>query len=77
MDTSDHYKMSTLFAQLGLPSEPEEVEKFIAQNRVTENQRLEQAGFWSREQSRFLTECIEEDSDWVELVDHLDSLLRH
>ena len=76
MDTSDHYKMSTLFAQLGLPSEPEEVEKFIAQNKVTENQRLDQAGFWSREQSRFLIECIEEDSDWAELVDHLDNLLR-
>ncbi|EPJ50201.1 MAG: hypothetical protein OFPI_20580 [Osedax symbiont Rs2] len=77
MDTSDHYKMSTLFAQLGLPSEPAEIEKFIAQNTVTENQRLHQAGFWSQEQSRFLVECIEEDADWAELVDHLDSLLRH
>ena len=30
MDTSNHYSMNTLFAQLGLPSETEQINQFLS-----------------------------------------------
>lgn len=35
-----------------------------------------QASFWTQAQASFLREAIEEDADWVELVDQLDVMLR-
>lgn len=76
MDTSNHFTMQSLFDQLGLASEPEEINTFIKQHSLPPEQRIADADFWSPAQTAFLQEAIEEDADWVELVDHLDTQLR-
>ncbi|MGR9074275.1 MAG: DUF2789 domain-containing protein [Gammaproteobacteria bacterium] len=77
MDTSTH-DMSALFAQLGLPGEAAEIERFIETHRPLENRMLlHEADFWNAAQAAFLKEAIENDSDWAERVDELDALLRH
>ena len=77
MDTSNHNKMATLFAQLGLASDSAEITKFLQLHRLTDNQRIEQADYWTPAPAAFLQEAIAQDSDWAELVDHLDAMLRH
>lgn len=77
MDRSKH-DMTSLFAQLGIKNSDEEIERFIATNRgIPENQALADADFWSTGQAQFLQEAIQLDSDWSEMVDSLDALLRN
>ena len=76
MELSNH-SMSDLFDQLGLPSEPAEIDRFIAQHRpLPEATRLPDASFWSPVQAQFLHEEWREDADWAELVDQLNLALR-
>ncbi|WP_370229652.1 DUF2789 domain-containing protein [Marinobacter nauticus] len=77
MDTSKH-SLSTLFEQLGLPSGQAEVEHFIARHSPLPSEvAIQDAPFWSESQSHFLEEGLEDDSDWAEVIDELDALLRH
>lgn len=72
MDTSTH-TLQTLFQQLGLPSEPQQIDQFISQHRAeTGLDRLEGANFWSPSQARFIQEALDLDSDWSEVVDELN-----
>jgi hypothetical protein len=77
MDRSNH-NMAGLFAQLGLKNTENEIENFIAEHRgrISQNQALADADFWSAGQAQFLQEAIQLDSDWSEIVDTLDALLR-
>jgi Protein of unknown function (DUF2789) len=76
MDTNMH-TMPTLFEQLGLPSQEEDIESFLAQHKLQNNNiHLAQADFWSPAQRDFLEESLVEDSVWAEVVDQLDVLLR-
>jgi hypothetical protein len=76
MDTSLH-TMQTLFRQLGLADSDEQINAFIEKHRpLPPNIALSGADFWNQAQAEFLAEAIEEDSDWCELVDELDCLLR-
>jgi hypothetical protein len=76
MDRSMH-NMTNLFAQLGLKNSNEDIEFFIAANRgLQKEQTLAEAEFWSKGQQQFLQEAIQLDSDWCEIVDSLDALLR-
>ena len=69
--------MKDLFEQLGLPSSPEAIQEFIKTNQnMALDMALWNARFWSDAQAQFLKEAIEQDSNWVEAVDHLDALLR-
>lgn len=76
MDTSNHDKLSSLFAQLGLPSTEADIQAFARQHRLAPSEHIEKASFWNNSQRTFLKEALQWDSDWVELVDHLDALLR-
>ncbi|MBU3069542.1 DUF2789 domain-containing protein [Aestuariicella sp. G3-2] len=76
MDTSLH-SMNSLFQQLGLPHDDEDIETFITRHRLDQGQMLSEATFWSPNQARFLKEAVEEDADWAEVVDQLDARLRH
>lgn len=77
MDTSKH-SLNTLFEQLGLPSGQAEIENFIARHSPLPSEvAIQDAPFWSESQSHFLEEGLEEDSDWAEVIDELDALLRH
>ena len=76
MDTSPH-NMRTLFEQLGLPSDQDSIDRFVHETSPLEAATaLEAAPFWNAAQSAFLREAIEEDSDWAEIVDELDAMLR-
>ncbi|MBY4679034.1 DUF2789 domain-containing protein [Marinobacterium arenosum] len=76
MDTSTH-NINTLFDQLGLPSSDRDIERFIETHRLfTGDIVLSEATFWTPAQAQFLKEALEDDSDWCEAVDELDSRLR-
>lgn len=77
MDISVH-SLNTLFDQLGLPSSDKDIERFVSTHRLYSGSiKLTEATFWSPSQSSFLKESLDLDSDWCELVDELDSMLRH
>ncbi len=76
MDTSDH-DMQALFAQLGLANSDVAIDNFIQNNHLPAEITLENAAFWSAGQAQFIHEAIALDSDWAEVVDHLDAQLRH
>jgi hypothetical protein len=76
MDTSEH-NMQALFAQLGLSNSDVAIDNFIQNNHLPAEIALENAAFWSAGQAQFIREAIALDSDWAEVVDHLDAQLRH
>jgi len=76
METNLH-SMSSLFAQLGLPSDPAAIEDFIAAHRpLDDGIALYRAPFWSPSQRAFLKEEIIEDADWAGVIDELNGCLR-
>lgn len=77
MEMTGHHTLADLFAQLGLNPETEAIEGFLAHHHLADGELLSDAGFWSEGQRSFLSEAIAEDSDWCEVVDELDALLRH
>lgn len=77
MDTSKH-NLSTLFDQLGLASGASDIEDFVTRHSPLPSEvAIQDAPFWSESQSHFLEEGLEDDSDWAELIDELDALMRH
>lgn len=76
MDQPFH-RLSELFAQLGLPSDEPGMRAFIAGHADdVKAGRLTDAPFWTPVQAQFLREAVDEDSDWAEVVDHLDAEFR-
>ena len=72
-----HHHFSELFAQLGLPDDPNGIAQFLAQHRPLAGEvRLPDAPFWSPAQAAFLKEALLQDSDWAELADQLSEALR-
>ena len=71
------YTLKDLFAKLGLPNSDSEIEAFIARYRpLPQAEPLASAGFWTAEQAAFLREARQPYSDWAEVVDELNELLR-
>lgn len=69
--------MNTLFGQLGLPSDEQSIENFIERNQgLADAVRLENAPFWTSAQSAFIQNSLDEDAEWAEVIDQLDSRLR-
>ena len=76
MDLSNH-TLNSLFQQLGLPDSDQEINDFIVQNKgIDKTIALYEVNIWSSSQSAFLKESQEQDSDWTEVIDHLDAQLR-
>ena len=76
MDTTPH-NLSALFDQLGLDSWEEAIQRFIDDHgELDQDTPLADAVFWTPTQRRFLQDAIACDSDWAEIVDQLDALLR-
>ena len=72
-----HHRFSELFAQLGLPSDPNHIAQFLALHApLAGDVRLPDAPFWSPAQAAFLREALLQDSDWAELADQLSEALR-
>lgn len=76
MDLSLH-NLEGLFAQLGLDSTEQGINDFISSNKgLDAKTRLADANFWTQSQASFLSDEIKLDSDWSEIVDVLNTLLR-
>lgn len=74
MEPSIH-TLNNLFMQLGLESSDAGIAEFIETHQLAKGVDLEHAPFWNEAQIHFITESREEDADWAELVDELDTLL--
>ena len=72
IETTVH-SVENLFAQLGLPSETNEVQQFIVTNgRLSTDILLADAPFWTSAQSAFLKEEILMDADWAAVIEQLN-----
>jgi len=77
MNTKFH-DFEELFSQLNLPNSRVDIEIFIKDHSpLAQNILLEEAPFWNTSQASFIQEAKQADSDWVEVVDQLDAVLRH
>ncbi|MDX5435077.1 MAG: DUF2789 domain-containing protein, partial [Halomonas sp.] len=66
-----------LFEQLGLPADEASIKAFIERHApLPPTMALYEAPFWNHAQAEFLEAALEEDADWAEVVDHLDTSLR-
>ena len=71
------HSLASLFKQLGLPAEPEDIEKFVTSHSpLKPDLKLADAFFWTPSQAEFLRNEILEDADWAEVVDQLNLMLR-
>ncbi len=76
MQTTHAPTMHDLFDQLGLPSDEESVQAFVAANRpLPEHTALADAPFWTESQAQFLREQLQRDAEWAEVVDQLNMSL--
>ena len=66
------YNMNELFAQLGLDSSDEAIDKFIADNQLSSEEKLIEDNFWTDSQRMFLQEEWQNDAAWVETIDELN-----
>lgn len=74
METITH-SMQDLFDQLGLPSEEDEIERFIQRHPLPGWVSLHEAPFWTASQAGFLREKLLENADWAEVIDELNEQL--
>ena len=71
------YSLKDLFAKLGLPNSPSDIDDFIKHHHpLPQAEPLAKASFWNSEQAAFLNEARQPYSDWEEVVDELNCLLR-
>jgi len=70
------HSMANLFAQLGLSTEPTDINNFITARRpLGTGITIDCAPFWTEAQKTFLKEEIFFDADWVGVVDELNARL--
>jgi hypothetical protein len=70
------HTLSDLFAQLGLPASPEDIDDFVTSHfPLPGGGRLADAPFWTTGQAAFLREEILDDADWAEVIDQLNERL--
>ena len=70
-------RFAELFSQLGLPADRELIYQFIQLHRpLRADILLEDASFWTDQQSQFLKDSIKHDADWAQIVDSLNLVLR-
>lgn len=67
---------TTLFEQLGLPSDPASIAQFLKQHTpLDDGIHLYEAPFWSPQQAMLLKEKLKCDDDWAIVVDQLNAAL--
>ena len=71
-----HHSLEDLFAQLGLNSDADSIDVFIANHRPLPNEvALYRAPIWSSAQRSFLKEEIVGDGEWALAIDELNRRL--
>ncbi len=76
MDCSQH-NITSLFGQLGLDNDEVSIQRFLHKHNLDRGTLLADANFWNDSQADFIREAIWQDSDWAEIIDQLDVMLRH
>ena len=66
------YNINELFAQLGLESSDEAIDKFIEENPLAKDEKLIDASVWTDKQRMFLQEEWKKDAAWVVIIDELN-----
>lgn len=75
MDAPVH-STAQLFAQLGLPSDPASICRFIDTHQpLPDTVKLSEAAFWTPAQAAFLREGLQADADWAPVIDALNAAL--
>lgn len=69
--------MPELFSQLGLGSGYADIAQFIQDHHLPPGICLADANFWTPTQRAFLRESWQQNSDWCELLNQLDQMLRN
>lgn len=70
--------LANLFEQLGLASDQESIDQFVATHSPLPRDRLlYEASFWTPEQKLLLKEELQNDADWARSVDELNAMLHH
>lgn len=70
------HSLQGLFEQLGLDSSPAQIRLFLKTHApLPHDLALHDAPFWTASQASFLREAVQDDSDWAEVVDALNSEL--
>ncbi|MCJ2373443.1 DUF2789 domain-containing protein [Pseudomonas sp. RGM 3321] len=64
--------INDLFTQLGLESDDESIDKFVASHSLPDDVKLIDADFWTPRQADFLKEQLHEDAEWAMVVDELN-----
>lgn len=71
-----HHSLEELFAQLGLNSDLNAIEDFVAKHRPLPNEvALYRAAIWNPSQRAFLKEEIIGDGEWALAIDELNRRL--
>lgn len=71
------HSLPCLFSKLGIDSSRGNIEKFIDENcGLPADIALAEAACWNESQAEFLKYIITNESEWSEVVQHLDMLLR-
>jgi hypothetical protein len=66
------HDLSTLFDQLGLPSDAKAIDDFIMAHPLSPDIKLVDAGFWSDSQQQLLRDWLLADGEEAVLVDQLN-----
>ena len=75
--TTSAQKLTTLFDRLGLDSNDHAIQTFIEKHRpLPRSTPLHKANIWSQFQAAILEEAIKEDTNFAELVELLESMLK-
>ena len=67
--------LQLLFEQLGLESDDQAIEQFIATHQLDQDTPLHEAKFWSENQRDFIITHWKRDDEWVMVIDSLNAQL--
>lgn len=71
------HSINALFEQLGLDEDDAAIDDFIHKHKpLTKQVLLYEADFWSPSQAEFLKQAVDDDADWANIVEQLNSMLR-
>ena len=72
MELPTELNLTTLFEQLGLPSDEASINDFVEAHPLDPDTKLIEADFWSAQQAQLLKEWLRADGEEAVIVDELN-----
>jgi hypothetical protein len=72
MELPTELNLTTLFEQLGLPSDEASINDFVEAHPLDSDTKLIEADFWSPQQAQLLKEWLRADGEEAVIVDELN-----